>query len=310
MPTGASRLAAWAMVVAAALTQAQPSLARDVSAPAVIVDLSAIDQAIASRRLWAEADQPLPGAAGAVRLPRGGGVASPQPATPPLPPPAGDGFYSLFPPPPPVPADAPVGEPVGEPGPSGAEDAHPAQAPWSAVSVAALPVARPVVPVRPRFAAPALRRPALQRASAIPAVPAIRRPRPAARNTVPAAFQPVAPAARPARAQDGETGRGVRLRLPYAVWATELSPAAQADLEALAREVGGNDRIRLRLAAYANAGAGSAAKARRTSLARALAVRGFLIERGIKGGRIDLRALGHTARAAEADRVDVVVADK
>jgi outer membrane protein OmpA-like peptidoglycan-associated protein len=120
----------------------------------------------------------------------------------------------------------------------------------------------------------------------------------------------VAPAARPARAQDGEIGGGVRLRLPYAVWATELSPAAQADLEALAREVGGNDRIRLRLAAYANAGAGSAAKARRTSLARALAVRGFLIERGIKGGRIDLRALGHTAGAAEADRVDVVVADK
>jgi outer membrane protein OmpA-like peptidoglycan-associated protein len=45
-------------------------------------------------------------------------------------------------------------------------------------------------------------------------------------------------------------------------------------------------------------------------LARALAVRGFLIERGIKASRIDLRALGHTAAVAEADRVDVVVADK
>ena len=91
----------------------------------------------------------------------------------------------------------------------------------------------------------------------------------------------------------------------FALAAKALSGAAM-----LAREVGGNDRIRLRLAAYANAGAGSAAKARRTSLARALAVRSFLIERGIKGGRIDLRALGHTAGAAEADRVDVVVADK
>jgi outer membrane protein OmpA-like peptidoglycan-associated protein len=198
---------------------------------------------------------------------------------------------------------------VGASRSSRTDDARPAEAPQAVVSVAALPVARPAVPVRPRFAAPALRRPALQRASAVQPLPAFRRPRLAARNAV-VAFQPAAPAARPSRSDDGEIGRAVRLRLPYAVAATELSPSAQDQLEVLARDIGGNDRIRLRLAAYANAGSGSAAKARRTSLARALAVRGFLIERGIKASRIDLRALGHTAAVAEADRVDVVVADK
>lgn len=81
-------MAICAMAVAAALAQAQPSLARDASAPAVIVDLSAIDQAIASRRLWAEADQPHLRAADAIQQPRAGGLASPEPATPPLPSPA------------------------------------------------------------------------------------------------------------------------------------------------------------------------------------------------------------------------------
>jgi outer membrane protein OmpA-like peptidoglycan-associated protein len=307
-------MALCAMVVAAALTQPHPSLART-AGPAVIVDFSAIDEAIASRRLEAppplravgETDRPAAGPRFDRRPLTAPSAGAAEPGAPSLPPPASDGFYSLFPPPPPVPADAAVGASRS----SRTDDARPAEAPQAVVSVAALPVARPAVPVRPRFAAPALRRPALQRASAVQPVPAVRRPRPAARNAV-VAFQPAAPAARPSRSDDGEIGRAVRLRLPYAVATTELSPSAQDQLEVLARDIGGNDRIRLRLAAYANAGSGSgsAAKARRTSLARALAVRGFLIERGIKASRIDLRALGHTAAVAEADRVDVVVADK
>ena len=123
----------------------------------------------------------------------------------------------------------------------------------------------------------------------------------------------LAPVAKPLpRPETAELDRRVRARLGYPVAGTDLSPSAQAQLETLVAEVGGNDRLRLRLAAYANAGAGagSPAKARRTSIARALAVRSFLIERGIKASRIDLRALGNTAGAAEADRVDVMVADK
>lgn len=243
---GLRSLAFCAMVVAAALGHASQGLAQDAgtaglaggsvagkAGPSVVVDLSALDQAVALRRMLPPADAPSP-LRPEVSLP-GAPASPPVPGTP--------AFSALFPPPPPVPAE-------------------PAQAPRRtdqasverispAVAVAALPVARPVAP-----------------------------------------------------------DRRVRLRLPYPVAGTHLSPSAEAQLEALVAEVGADDRVRLRLAAYANAGAGSATQARRTSIARALAVRGFLIERGIKAGRIDLRALGQTAGAAEADRVDVVVADK
>jgi outer membrane protein OmpA-like peptidoglycan-associated protein len=43
-------------------------------------------------------------------------------------------------------------------------------------------------------------------------------------------------------------------------------------------------------------------------LSRALAVRAFLVEKGIATGRIDVRALGDTFEEGPADRVDVVAA--
>lgn len=312
-------LALCAMVVAAALGHAQPVLGRTAAMPPVVVDLSAIDEAIASRRLEVQAN-PLP-EVGQLRPPAVNGfggrpvtapvapaaapaAGSPEPAQRPLPPPGSAEFYTLFPPPPPVPAHAASAE-----RPSEATAAASSAMAWPA-PVSAVPVARPAIPVQPRFAAPALRRPALQRASLIAPGAGVRAPRPADRRAALALPGVLAPAAKPVRAHDSEDGRRVRLRLPYPVAATELSSSAQGELEALAVEVGGNDRIRLRLAAYANAGAGSAARARRTSLARALAVRGFLIERGIKASRIDLRALGNMDGAAGADRVDVVLSDK
>lgn len=298
------------MVAAAALTHAQPSLGRTAaSAPGVIVDLSAIDQAVAARQLAVHRNRvraigetrPSLGEPGIERRPLSPpSVGSAEPS---VPQPGSSGFYSLFPPPPPVPAEAPSSQPSPTKGhSSGSVSVLPAAA------VAALPAARPAVPVRPRFAAPAPRRPVVFAASSLAPLFAARASRFAAAR---AAGRMLSPVAKPVRPQDAdEVARPVRLRLPYPVAATELSPSARGELEALALEVGGNDRIRLRLAAYANAGAGSAAKARRTSLSRALAVRGFLIERGIKAGRIDLRALGHTGGAAEADRVDVVISDK
>lgn len=317
---GLRPLALCAMVVAAALGHAQPVLGRTAAMPPVVVDLSAIDEAIASRRLGAQAN-PLLGVGENRRPPAVNGfgghpvtapvapaaapaAGSPEPAQRPLPPPGSAEFYTLFPPPPPVPADEAAAE-----RPSEANAAASSAMAWPA-PVSAVPVARPAIPVQPRFAAPALRRPALQRASLIAPVAGVRAPRPADRRAALALPGVLAPAAKPVRAHDSVDGRRVRLRLPYPVAATELSSSAQGELEALAVEVGGNDRIRLRLAAYANAGAGSAARARRTSLARALAVRGFLIERGIKASRIDLRALGNMDGAAGADRVDVVLSDK
>ena len=80
-------------------------------------------------------------------------------------------------------------------------------------------------------------------------------------------------------------------------------------LAAFANELATNDSTRLQLRSYASDVNESASAARRLSLARALAVRSFLIEAGVNSTRIDVRALGSKNERGPADRVDLVVAN-
>lgn len=65
---------------------------------------------------------------------------------------------------------------------------------------------------------------------------------------------------------------------------------------------------RVRIMAYAAAEDGKEATSRRISLARALAVRSFLIGRGIDATRLDVRAMGLVPdRATTADKVDIIL---
>lgn len=80
-------------------------------------------------------------------------------------------------------------------------------------------------------------------------------------------------------------------------------------LAAFANELVANDSPRLQLRSYASDLNESASAARRLSLARALAVRSFLIEAGVHSTRIDVRALGAKNERGPADRVDLVVAN-
>ena len=66
---------------------------------------------------------------------------------------------------------------------------------------------------------------------------------------------------------------------------------------------------RLQLKAYAEATGNNTSKARRLSLSRALAVRSFLIENGLRSTRIDVRALGIARDGGAPDRVDIVTMD-
>ncbi len=66
---------------------------------------------------------------------------------------------------------------------------------------------------------------------------------------------------------------------------------------------------RLQLKAYAEATGNDTSKARRLSLSRALAVRSFLIENGLRSTRIDVRALGIARDGGAPDRVDIVTMD-
>lgn len=101
-------------------------------------------------------------------------------------------------------------------------------------------------------------------------------------------------------------GGAGQVNLVFEPGKSELAGNGSAALEAMARSLS-NTEDRIQIRAYASAsGADAASGARRLSLSRALAVRGFLIDRGIRSTRIDVRALGAPTDNSPADRVEVV----
>lgn len=108
-------------------------------------------------------------------------------------------------------------------------------------------------------------------------------------------------AARPATESDD----GNPLRLAFQTGSAELSGEARARLAQLAEDMKEDPRRRIQLLAYAEANEDQASHARRLSLSRALSVRAFLIDEGIRSTRIDVRALGNTFEEGPPDRVDI-----
>lgn len=88
---------------------------------------------------------------------------------------------------------------------------------------------------------------------------------------------------------------------------TELPPTAESALVPLAAQMAADESLRLRLMAYAEADDESPSNVRRTSLRRAIAVREFLIDQGIRSTRIEVRALGDQSEGGNPDRVDAIV---
>ena len=100
-------------------------------------------------------------------------------------------------------------------------------------------------------------------------------------------------------------GGGQVLRIEFREASTRIPPPAQESLRAVAVAAKESDG-RLQLKAFAGASADTASGARRTSLSRALAVRSFLIEQGVRSTRIDVRALGGANDDGPSERVDVL----
>ena len=89
----------------------------------------------------------------------------------------------------------------------------------------------------------------------------------------------------------------------------ELSDGAKDQLETLARQLSQQTSTRIRVAAYAKSTDDRPARARRLSLSRALAVRTYLIDQGVRSTRMDVRALGAKVPDGPPDRVDIVPLD-
>ena len=120
------------------------------------------------------------------------------------------------------------------------------------------------------------------------------------------ALPPLQTAAAPALAAGG---LGRLTRIPFPVGTADLPDSAKVTLDSLAQGLA-RDQKRVQLVAYASGSGDEANQARRLSLARALAVRTYLIEHGIATARLDVRALGNRSEAdSPPDRVDIVMMD-
>ncbi|MGH6948096.1 MAG: OmpA family protein [Kiloniellales bacterium] len=95
-------------------------------------------------------------------------------------------------------------------------------------------------------------------------------------------------------------------RVLFAAGSAELSEAGKRALATLADGLGDDSALRIQLLAYADGPQEGDSRARRLSLSRALVVRAFLIERGIRSTRMDVRALGNKTDQGPTDRVDVL----
>jgi len=127
---------------------------------------------------------------------------------------------------------------------------------------------------------------------------------------VPAAEpEPVAPEPEPAAetASLGDAATADLTRIVFDADETRMPDAAADQLSAIASRANADDSLRIQLKAYAGGDDLSASKARRLSLSRALAVRSFLIEQGVRSTRIDVRALGDKVEDEPVNRVDITL---
>lgn len=115
---------------------------------------------------------------------------------------------------------------------------------------------------------------------------------------------PAAPAA-----DVGDDGRS-DLRLLFEAGGDELDAAARDALLGLTVRLEARRDRRVELRAYAPDGDGPPGEARRLALARALAVRAFLIENNVRSTRIDVKALDAAPEGGAPDRVDIVLIDR
>lgn len=189
----------------------------------------------------------------------------------------------------------------------------PATPPMPSLPQSSAPPAAPVLPPEPAHvvapSTPATAPPSAQ-AAATPApanaVPA--KPPTVVASAAPPAGTAATPAAPPVQMAAATTvGSGLQA-IKFAVGATDLPPGPQPALDAIAARLAADDNLRVQVIAHATGTADEAMEARRISLARAVAVRAYLIDKGVRSLRIDVRALGNRADTGPvADQVDLMV---
>jgi outer membrane protein OmpA-like peptidoglycan-associated protein len=99
------------------------------------------------------------------------------------------------------------------------------------------------------------------------------------------------------------------MQLRFRSGSSAISTDDEVRLAELSKQLA-DSTARLQLKAFADAANGNSSSTRRLSLSRALAVRAYLIENGMRSTRIDVRALGTAKDGGPSDRVDVILLDR
>ena len=97
-----------------------------------------------------------------------------------------------------------------------------------------------------------------------------------------------------------------QVRVAFEPGSHAIPEAAIGEIDGLAQKMTDDPFMRVQVLAYAAGDQDTASVARRVSLGRALAVRGYLVDKGIDLDRMDVRALGNSALEQPADRVDII----
>lgn len=100
------------------------------------------------------------------------------------------------------------------------------------------------------------------------------------------------------------------LSLEFDSGSSDLTGAMEDRLLSLAQQLREEESQRLRLEAYAAGYDQDMSASRRLSLARALAVRAFLLDQGVRSTRMDVRAIGRSPSGQPADRVEILPAER
>jgi len=172
-----------------------------------------------------------------------------------------------------------------------------------AVLSAPTPVPAPTPPRETPAPQVAVRPPSpLGRVNPVSAPEAIPTPQPLAGAALAATRPPLLPVA-----DTGPVARSDDHALRFSAGTADLHGVAKTVLDSLAVQLKRAPQDHIQLIAYASGGADQAIEARRVSLARAVAVRAYLIQQGVASTRIDVRALGNRVEdGGSADRVDLV----
>lgn len=166
----------------------------------------------------------------------------------------------------------------------------------------------PAIAAKPEPAKPEPVVPAITQAEPVPvATPAEPEIQPAQPAAMAALTPPPAMVSPSASAPATVSTRGDTMTIRFDATETRLPGAAKGELKDLASRLVADEGLNLQLLAYAEGDDAGASKARRLSLSRALEVRKYLMEEGVRSTRIEVRALGHKTDGGHADRVDAIL---